>query len=163
AEFGYEPGEKICIVAAGGSAVGDALLRQAAAAFPVAKQRVPDLRMILIAGPRLDPDSLPCADGLETHGYVHRLYRRLAACDVAISHGGLSTTMELTAARRPFLYFPLKNHFEQNLHVRHQLERHDAGQRMDIDDIRPETLGKAIADALEHDVEYRSVAPDGAA
>ena len=28
--------------------------------------------------------------------------------------------MELTANQRPFLYFPLGNHFEQNLHVRQE-------------------------------------------
>ena len=46
------------------------------------------------------------------------LYRYLAACDLAIVQGGLTTTMELTATRRPFLYFPLRHHFEQQFHVR---------------------------------------------
>jgi predicted glycosyltransferase len=163
AEFGYAPEDKVCIVAAGGSAVGNTLFSQAAAAFPAAKQLVPELRMILIAGPRLDPASLPSADGLEIHGYVHELYRRLAACDIAISHGGLSTTMELTAAGRPFLYFPLKHHFEQNLHVHHRLSRYRAGRRMDIDATRPDALGVAIADALEDDTAYEPVPTDGAA
>ena len=45
--------------------------------------------------------------------------------------GGLSTTMDLTACRRPFLYFPLRNHFEQNIHVAHRLDRYRAGRRMD--------------------------------
>ena len=31
--------------------------------------------------------------------------------------------MELTANQRPFLYFPLRHHFEQNFHVRHRLGR----------------------------------------
>ena len=55
----------------------------------------------------------------------------LAACDLAVVQGGLTTTMELAAARRPFLYFPLRNHFEQNRHVRHRLERYGAGRYMD--------------------------------
>jgi hypothetical protein len=163
AEFGYRPEEKVCIVAAGGSAVGSRLLTLAAAAFPTAKQLIPELRMILIAGPRLDPDSLPRTNGLETHGYVHELGRRLAACDVAISHGGLSTTMELTAARRPFIYFPLKHHFEQNLHVHHRLTRHRAGRRMDIDDVSPEALGEAIADEMGRSLDYLPVPGDGGA
>jgi UDP-N-acetylglucosamine:LPS N-acetylglucosamine transferase len=163
AEFGYRTEEKVCIVAAGGSAVGSRLLAQAAAAFPTAKQLIPELRMILIAGPRLDPAALPQMDGLETHGYVHELYRRLAACDIAISHGGLSTTMELTAARRPFIYFPLKHHFEQNLHVHHRLTRHRAGRRMDIDDTSPEVLGEAIADEIGRTRDYLPVPGDGAA
>jgi hypothetical protein len=31
--------------------------------------------------------------------------------------------MELTASRRPFPYFPLARHFEQNGHVRYRPER----------------------------------------
>jgi predicted glycosyltransferase len=162
-EFGFAPEEKVCIVAAGGSAVGGPLLRLAAAAFGQAKRRVPELRMIVIAGPRLARETLPQADGLEVHGYVHQLYRQLAACDVAISHGGLSTTMELTAAGRPFLYFPLKNHFEQNFHVHHRLRRHHAGRRMDFHDASPETVADALVEELERAVAYRPVCTDGAA
>ena len=45
--------------------------------------------------------------------------------------------MELAAARRPFLYFPLRNHFEQNRHVRHRLDRYGAGRCMDYDTVGP--------------------------
>ena len=65
-------------------------------------------------------------------GYVHQLYRHLAACDLAIVQGGLSTCMELTANRRPFLYVPLRHHFEQNFHVRHRLDQYGAGGCMDF-------------------------------
>ena len=54
-------------------------------------------------------------------GYVHDLHRVLASCDLAVVQGGLTTTMELVAARRPFVYVPLRNHFEQNGHVAHRL------------------------------------------
>jgi NAD(P)-dependent dehydrogenase (short-subunit alcohol dehydrogenase family) len=77
------------------------------AAFPEAKERVPELRMIVVTGPRIDPASLPAHDGLEVRPYVRELYRHLAVCDLAVVQGGLTTTMELTAARRPFIYFPL--------------------------------------------------------
>ena len=89
--------------------------------------------MIVVAGPRIDPASLPQHDGLEIRAYVHELYRHLAACDLAIVQGGLTTSMELTASRRPFLYFPLRHHFEQNFHVRHRLERYGAGRCMDFE------------------------------
>ena len=75
------------------------LLRRVVAAYPAAKQLVPALRMIVVAGPRIDPATLPSHDGLELHGYVHDLYRHLAVCDLAVVQGGLTTTMELTAAR----------------------------------------------------------------
>ena len=89
--------------------------------------------MIVVAGPRIDPASLPAHDGLEVRAYVHDLYRHLAACDLAVVQGGLTTAMELTADRRPFLYFPLRHHFEQNFHVRHRLERYGAGRCMDFE------------------------------
>lgn len=77
--------------------------------------------------------------------------------------GGLTTAMELTANRRPFIYFPLKHHFEQNFHVRHRLERYRAGRPMDFDDSPPEAIAQAIAQELGRSVDYRPVAADGAA
>jgi UDP:flavonoid glycosyltransferase YjiC (YdhE family) len=100
--------------------------------------------------------------GVETCGYVHQLYRQLAACDIAISHGGLSTTMELTAARRPFLFFPLRSHFEQNHHVAHRLSRHGAGRRMDFAADGPEEVAAALEDELGRDVDYVPIGENGA-
>jgi predicted glycosyltransferase len=162
AELGYRPRELVCLVTVGGSGVGKHLLRKVIAAFPEAKQRVPDLRMIVVAGPRIDPESLPAADGLQVCPYVHDLYKHLAACDLAVVQGGLTTAMELTANRRPFLYFPLKHHFEQNLHVRHRLDRYGAGRCMDFDESEPEDIAAAIADEIGRDVDYRPVETDGA-
>ena len=104
--------------------------------------------MIMVTGPRIDPDSLPSPDGLEVRAYVPELYRHLAACDLAVVQGGLTTCMELTANRRPFLYFPLAHHFEQNFHVAHRLDRYRAGRRMDYATTTPEMLAAAIADEL---------------
>ena len=162
-ELGYGDDERVCIVTVGGSGVGGDLLRRVIAAFPDAKERVPDLRMIVVAGPRIDPESLPSHAGLEVVPYVHNLYRHLAACDLAVVQGGLTTTMELTTNKRPFLYFPLRHHFEQNFHVRHRLERYGAGRRMDFDDSPPEVIAAAIAEEIGRDVDYRDVETDGAA
>jgi pimeloyl-ACP methyl ester carboxylesterase/predicted glycosyltransferase len=161
--LGYRPGERVCIVTVGGSGVGGSLLRRVMAAFPEAKGLVPDLRMIIVTGPRIDPDSLPACDGLEVRPYVPDLYRHLAACDLAIVQGGLSTAMELTAARRPFLYFPLQHHFEQNIHVPHRLERYRAGRRMDFGTAQPADIAAAIASEICRPVDYLPVASDGAA
>ena len=124
---------------------------------------MPALRMIVVAGPRIDPATLPAHDGLEIRAYVHQLYRHLAACDLAVVQGGLTTAMELTANRRPFLYFPLRHHFEQNFHVRHRLERYRAGRRMDFERETPETIAAAIAETIGHRVDYLPVESDGAA
>ena len=163
AELGYAPNEQVCIVTVGGSGVGGHLLRRVIAAFPQAKRHVPGLRMVVVAGPRIDPASLPDEDGLELHAYVHDLYRHLAACDLAVVQGGLTTSMELTANGRPFLYFPLRHHFEQHHHVRHRLERYGAGRAMDFETSTPSVIAEAIAEEIGRDVDYAPVETDGAA
>ncbi len=163
AELGYRPGEQVCIVTVGGSGVGTALLRRVLAAHAEAERLVPGLRMIAVAGPRIDPAALAAPAGVEVWPYVPDLHRHLAACDLAVVQGGLTTTMELCAGKRPFLYFPLKDHFEQNRHVRHRLERHGAGRCMDFDTATPETIAHAIAEEIGRDVDYRDVETDGAA
>jgi UDP:flavonoid glycosyltransferase YjiC (YdhE family) len=142
--------------------VGGALLRRVIDAFPLAKATVPGLRMVVVAGPRIDPASLPTADGLEVRAYVPALYRHLAACDVAVVQGGLTTTMELTANRRPFLYFPLGHHFEQTFHVPHRLARYGAGRRMDFLTSTPEVIAAALAEELGRPVDYKPVDPAAA-
>jgi predicted glycosyltransferase len=117
----------------------------------------------VVAGPRIDPATLPLHDGLEVRAYVHDLYRHLAACDLAIVQGGLTTSMELTANQRPFLYFPLRHHFEQNFHVCHRLDRYGAGRRMDFETDGPSEIAAAIAEEIGREVRYRPVEIDGAA
>jgi pimeloyl-ACP methyl ester carboxylesterase/predicted glycosyltransferase len=166
AALGYGENERICIVTVGGSSVGASLLRRVIAAFPQARERVPDLRMIVVAGPRIDPGVLPTArgqDGLEIRAYVPDLYRHLAVCDLAVVQGGLTTTMELTASRRPFLYFPVRHHFEQNIHVRHRLGRYGAGRYMDYQTSGPAEIAAAIAGEIGREVDYRPVEAGGAA
>jgi predicted glycosyltransferase len=163
AELGYREDERVCIVTVGGSGVGADLLRRVIAALPEAREHVPGLRMIVVAGPRIDPESLPELDGLEIRAYVHDLYRHLAACDLAIVQGGLTTAMELAANRRPFLYFPLQHHFEQCFHVHHRLERYGAGRRMDFSTDGPDAIAAAIAEEIGREVDYREVERDGAA
>jgi len=163
AELGYRPGEQVCLVTVGGSGVGRSLLERVMAAFPEARDLVPGLRMIVVAGPRIDPASLPAHDGLEVRAFVPDLYRHLAACDLAVVQGGLTTSMELTANRRPFLYFPLRHHFEQNTHVRHRLERYGAGRCMDFETSTPAVIASTIAEEIGRDVDYLPVETGGAA
>jgi predicted glycosyltransferase len=184
AALGYRDDERVCVVTVGGSAVGAPLLRRVIAAFPQAKEKVPGLRMIIVAGPRIDPAvlsgldgrgglaglselggsaGLVGQDGLEIRPYVPDLYRHLAVCDLAVVQGGLTTTMELTANRRPFLYFPLGHHFEQTIHVRHRLGRYRAGRCMDYETSGPDEIAAAIAEEIGREVDYLPVATDGAA
>ncbi len=162
-ELGYRPGERVCMVTVGGTGVGADLLRRVIEAFPAARRLVPELRMVIVTGPRIDPATLPEVDGLELRTFVPELYRHLAACDLAIVQGGLTTAMELTTNRRPFLYFPLRHHFEQNFHVCHRLDRYGAGRRMDFEADGPLEIAAAIAEEIGREVDYRPVETDGAA
>jgi len=162
-ELGYGPDERVCVVAVGGSGVGGDLLRRTIEAYPYAERLVPGLRMLVVAGPRIDPASLPAQAGVDVRAYVPGLHRHLAASDLAVVQGGLTTCMELTATRRPFIYVPLREHFEQNFHVHHRLEGHGAGRRMDFADTDPEALAAVMAGEMDRPVSYRPVERDGAA
>ena len=129
----------------------------------MARAKVPELRMIVVAGPRIDPASLKAPPGVEVRAFVPDLDRHLAACDLAVVQGGLTTCMELTAAGTPFLYFPLKNHFEQNVHVAHRLDRYKAGVRMDYSTSTPDLIAQAMVAALRVPARFEPVEADGAA
>jgi predicted glycosyltransferase len=162
ARLGFRADEQVVFAAVGGTGVGQHLLRRVVAAAPATRRLLPEARIVVVTGPRIDPASLPPAPGVEYRRFVPDLYAHLAACDLAVVQGGLSTCMELTATRRPFLYFPLRNHFEQTLHVPHRLARYGAGTRMDYAETDPEALAHAIADGLKRPVLYRDVETDGA-
>ena len=113
----------LCVVAVGGSGVGEPLLRRVLDAVAPARERMPELRSWSSPVPASTRRACPAAPGVEVRGYVPDLYLHLAAADVAVVQGGLTTTMELAAARVPFLYVPLQHHFEQNVHVPHRLQQ----------------------------------------
>jgi predicted glycosyltransferase len=161
--LGYRPDERVCIVTVGGSGVGAHLIRRILQSWPMVRARLPELRMIVVAGPRIDPLSLEAPTGVEVRTFVPDLDRHLAACDLAIVQGGLTTCMELTAAGTPFLYFPLKNHFEQNFHVAHRLDRYGAGRRMEFATSTPDMIADAMIAALGMTSNFRPVEADGAA
>ncbi|NLP82786.1 alpha/beta hydrolase [Microbacterium sp. CFH 90308] len=164
ARLGIERGELLCVVTVGGSGVGGALLRRVMDAVPIARRMLPALQFLVVTGPRIDPASMPRRRAASVHGFVPDLYRTLAACDVAVVQGGLTTCMELAAARRPFLYVPLENHFEQNFHVRHRLERYGAGTCIRYAEAcDPDALAAALVTEVSREVHYRPVETDGAA
>ena len=92
AALGYHPDERVCVVTVGGSGVGGALLRRVLDAVPLVRAAARDLRFVVVTGPRIDPESLPSVPGVEVRGFLPDLVDHLAACDVAVVQGGLSTT-----------------------------------------------------------------------
>jgi hypothetical protein len=163
AGLGYAPGERVCIVTVGGSGVGAPLIRKILVAVPLVRERLPELRVVVVAGPRIAPASLKAPAGVEVRAFVPDLDRHLAACDLAVVQGGLTTCMELTAAGTPFLYFPLRNHFEQNFHVAHRLDQYRAGRRMDYITATPEVLAVAMLETLRGRPDFLPVEAGGAA
>ena len=160
--LGYADDEVVCVASVGGSGVGRPLLQRILEAYDAASARVPGLRMEVVTGPRIDPATLAAPPGVHVHGFLPDLDLHHAVCDVAIVQGGLSTTMELTANRRPFLYVPLRHHFEQQRHVRHRLERHGAGRCLDYATAGPDVIAEALVQELAREVDYMDVPHDGA-
>jgi len=159
--LGYRDGERVILVSVGGTRAGRQLLRKSAEAFTTVAGELPDTRLVLVAGPRLDPRELPAHPRIEIRPFVPDLYEHHAAVDLAIAQGGLTTTMELAAFGTPFFYFPLRNHFEQQHFVARRLERLGAGVRMDYDRTTAEALGAAMVTHLGRPVHHADVPVDG--
>jgi pimeloyl-ACP methyl ester carboxylesterase/predicted glycosyltransferase len=161
-ELGLPVGAPLVVAAVGGSAVGLPLLRLIAAAFEELRRDVPDAELLLVCGPRIDPAAIEPVDGMRVAGYVHDLFRTLACCDLAVVQGGLTTTMELVANRRPFISIPLRGHFEQNHHVAHRLRRYGAPAPTPYEGLTAEALAAQMRDRLGAAVDYLPVEPGGA-
>lgn len=159
-EFGFDPARPLVVATAGGTAIGESLLRKCAEAYPLMRTRLPDLQMAIVGGPRNRAERLAAPQpGLTMFGYVPDLYRLVACCDLAVTQGGLTTCMELIATGRPFLYFPLASHFEQNYHVHARLRRYGADGRMDYRTTTPEDLAAAALSRVGRPVAYSPVVP----
>ena len=118
--------------------------------------------MVLVCGPRLSIESLKVPEKIEVKGYVPALYEHFAASDLVIVQGGGTATLELTALRKPFLYFPLAKHCEQLIHVAERLERHQAGVKMIYSQTSPEILAEKVIANIDKKVNYPPIPTDGA-
>jgi len=161
ARLGYGP-EPLVLVSSGGTAVGGELLQFCVEAFPHAHERVPDLRMVVVSGPRLSLSEAGLPEGVELRGYVPKLYEHFAACDLAIVQGGGTSLLELTVLDRPFLYFPLADHFEQMIHVAWRQQRLGAGLQLMQRETSAAELGARIASEIRREVHYPPLAIHGA-
>jgi pimeloyl-ACP methyl ester carboxylesterase/UDP:flavonoid glycosyltransferase YjiC (YdhE family) len=159
AKLGHGSGFPLFVAAAGGTTVGRDLLALIAEAFALVRRQQPTARMLMVTGPRLAPEELPDVPGMEKRGYVPALFEHLACADVAVVQGGLSTTMELVAAQRPFVYFPIARHWEQQHFVSHRLDHYGAGTNFAT--TTPADLAAAMIQAQGQVPAYRSVPPGG--
>jgi hypothetical protein len=157
--YGNEP---LIICTVGGTAVGKALLELCTQAFPHIKKKIPAASMVLICGPRISAASLNAPEGIEVLEYVPSLHEHFAACDLAIVQAGNTTTIELTALRRPFLYFPLEDHVEQQVMVTWRQTRLQAGIKMAYSRTTPELLAEKVVEHLGKEATWASIPADGA-
>lgn len=141
--LGYGP-EKLIICSAGGTAVGRELLRLCLDALPLMKERMPGLRMLVVKGPRMAADLGVVPDGATVRDYVPDLFEHFAAADMAIVQGGGGSTLELAALRKPFLYFPLEGHSEQQVNVASKLERNGIGVRCSFKGMTQQKLAELV-------------------
>jgi len=160
-KLGYGP-EPVVSCSVGGTRVGADLLKLFTRAALLVRNSLPTARFIVVAGPRLSAADLEPAPGVEILGFVPNFHEHLAACDLAVVQGGATTTLELTALRRPFLFFPLEQHFEQQVHVAGRLARHGAGIKMRFSSTGAEDLAHAILGNIGAQVSYPTIPADGA-
>ena len=138
--YGEEP---LIVCAAGGTSIGRGLLELCGAAWLPLREKLPGARLVLVCGPRLPVESVRAPEGVEVRGYVPRLYEHFACSDVAVVQCGASSTTELAALRKPFVYFPVDGHFEQEI-VAARLARYGVGRRMSLPGTTPAELADAI-------------------
>ncbi|MBN1321938.1 MAG: hypothetical protein JXA87_13995 [Thermoleophilia bacterium] len=166
AALGYGP-EPLLVVSTGGTAAGAKLIARCLDAFPLARRDIPALRMLIVTGPRLSVPRRALRDGalptgVEVRGYVPRLYEHFAVCDLAIVQGGGATTLELTALRRPFLFFPLRSHCEQTNYIAARQKRLGVGTRLNLERTSPAALSRHITSQIGREVHCPPIKLDGA-
>lgn len=147
AKLGYGP-EPLVVCALGGASVGQGLLELCGQAYPIMKREIPHLRMVAVGGALFSPQSVHLPPEVTVRGYVPDLHEHFAASDLTIVVGGGTSTTELTALRRPFLYFPLERQFDQQIHIPRRLARHRAGVRMSFGETTPEDLAAVALENL---------------
>ena len=118
--------------------------------------------MLLVLGPNLPLDYVKPIEGVTVTGYLPNLYKHLSVADLAIVTGGGTITLELSALQKPFLYFPLENHFEQEIDIATRCKRHHAGVKMKFSRTTPESLAKEVMTNIGKKVEYTEIPIDGA-
>jgi UDP:flavonoid glycosyltransferase YjiC (YdhE family) len=162
AELGYDR-RPLIICTVGGTSVGRELLELCGRAYPLISSQVPDVRLVLVCGPRIDPDELEVPKGVERRGMVADLYRHFTCADLVITQGGGTTTLELTALRVPFIFFPVKFQSEQEITIANRLARHQAGLRMSLSETTPNSLAAAVANQIGKEASYPPIPCQGAA
>jgi predicted glycosyltransferase len=156
--YGTEP---LLVCATGGTRAGAEMLALCGKAYPLLKQELPDLHMVCICGelyggtpPELPPE-------VEFHNLLLDIYEHYAASDMAVVVGGGTTTIELTALRVPFIFFPLEKQFDQQ-YIADRQARLGAGIELRYYRTTPQLLAMTIMAHIGKPVHWKPVSMDGA-
>ncbi|HYM40702.1 MAG TPA: glycosyltransferase [Thermoplasmata archaeon] len=99
--------KKTILVTAGGTAIGEFLLKTAMEAFR--DLRLEDTSMVVVSGPKMKVDPAP---GVYTYGFVPNLQDFVFAADLVITLAGKGTVHEALTSGTPVIAIPPKGHAE---------------------------------------------------
>jgi len=99
--------KKTILVTAGGTALGEFLIREAVRVF--SELKLDDVSMVVVSGPKLKVEPAP---GVYTYGFLPNLQDYVLAADLVITTAGKSTVNEARAAGTPVIGIPPKGHAE---------------------------------------------------
>ncbi len=74
--LGYKD-EPLVVCSIGGTTAGKDLFDLCIRAYPLVRSRIPNIRMILVCGPRLSTESIKAPQEVDVLGYVPNLYRHM--------------------------------------------------------------------------------------
>ncbi len=126
------------------------------------KKNIPDLHMVCVCGELFGKKLPQLSSGVELHSFIPNIFEYYAACDMAVVVGGGTTTVGLTALRRPFIFFPLEKQFDQQLYIAERLARQRAGIKMQYSQTTPELLAQTIMAHIGEKAGWKPIPTNGA-
>ena len=120
--------------------------------------------MTVVTGPRIDPASFGAPPGVDMRAFVPDLDRHLAACDLALVQGGLSTTAWSWRQRtRPSSISRCRTISSRTSTSHTGSNAYGAGRRMEFARSDPDAIAAAMVEELALPRRPRPVESDGAA
>jgi UDP:flavonoid glycosyltransferase YjiC (YdhE family) len=156
--------KKTILVTAGGTAIGEFLVKAAIRAF--LDLRLGDVSMVVVSGPKLTVDPAP---GVYTYGFVPNLQDMVLAADLVITTAGKGTVNEALAAGTPVIAIPPKGQveaernaaalgfrFEDLRRLKEFIPEHLASGRLPPKTMGNEEATRLLLEFLEQEVRYPS-------
>lgn len=143
-KLGFKEDEKIVLVTVGGSEFGKKLLN----IICDASEEIDCDKIIIITGPRIDPDFIPDSDKIIKKKFLENIMEWMKISDVIVSLAGHTTTMEIASLGIPSIIVPVENHSEQ-LKNALAMEKYGISYVRKINKINPRELSLDINNILK--------------